>query len=108
MEAIETVSSEKPRRKTPPSETDRKKQLIRELGRKPSEEKVSLYVRKPSLAAATVEQDEKATNGTAGSNKSKRFMDKMAKKSVETDFLNTIVEEEKEKKPFQRKYPFNR
>ena len=37
------------RKKTPPgapSETERKKQLIRALGRKPSEERVSVYVRK--------------------------------------------------------------
>ncbi len=74
----------------------------RELGRRPSqqEEKVSLYVRKHSKKEEGEKEEDK--------NKARRFMDKMSKKSVDADFLNTI-EEEKEKKPFQnKKFPFNR
>lgn len=50
MEVIEGAEQEKqPRKKTPPSHEDiKKKALIRSLGRRPSEDKVSLYVRKPS------------------------------------------------------------
>ncbi len=44
--------------------------------------------------------------------KTKAFMDKMSKKQVDADFLNTIEEEEKrpeKKKPLEgKKYPFNR
>eukprot|EP00095_Tigriopus_kingsejongensis_P005218 maker-scaffold408_size180710-snap-gene-0.43 protein:Tk05218 transcript:maker-scaffold408_size180710-snap-gene-0.43-mRNA-1 annotation:"hypothetical protein SINV_13681" len=101
METIETVSTNG-RRKSPPSdEIDRKKQLIRELGRKPSEEKVSLYVRKPSIVPEKQASSE---------NKAKTFLDNMAKKSTEvpTDFLNTIEEESKKKQPLAKKYPFNR
>ena len=81
----------------------------RELGRRPSQqqEKVALYVKKPSAAPEEDEED---------SSKTKRFMDKMSKKSVDADFLNTIQEEkqqqqpkEEAKKPFQaKKFPFNR
>ena len=51
MEAVEDASGKyNARKKTPPSSAaEEKKRLIRELGRKPSEEKVSLYVRKPSI-----------------------------------------------------------
>jgi len=102
MEAVES-SSAAARKKTPPSDADRKKQLIRELGRKPSEERVSLYVRRQSDAGKKEENASKA----------KSFMDKMAKKTVETDFLKTIEEEEKpavaeKKSPFAKKYPLNR
>ena len=80
--------------------------MIRELGRKPSEEKVSLYVRKPSN-----EQKE------AEDNKAKKFLDSMARKSVEVEFLNTISEEKKRPttasnnspgEQIAKKYPFNR
>ena len=46
-----------------------RKRLIRELGRKPSEEKVSLYVRKPS------EEQKDVENTTT-----KKFMDSMARR----------------------------
>ena len=78
MEAIEKESSSK-RKKTPPgaaSETERKKQLIRALGRKPSEERVSVYVRKSSVdhtAAASPKN-----SPTEPENKTKQFMDTMA------------------------------
>ncbi len=68
---------------------------------------MALYVKKPSAAPEEDEED---------SSKTKRFMDKMSKKSVDADFLNTIQEEkqqqqpkEEAKKPFQaKKFPFNR
>ena len=41
-----------------------RKRLIRELGRKPSEEKVSLYVRKPSNETEEPEQTEQKTPAT--------------------------------------------
>ena len=104
MEVVEDHNLANPRKKTPPGPggEDRKK-LIRELGRKPSEEKVSLYVRK---ASEENEQEE---------NKAKKFLDSMARKSLEVpaDFLDTIKEEKNEVKPstgqqIAKKYPFNR
>ena len=104
IEAVEDANLANPRKKTPPGPggEDRKK-LIRELGRKPSEEKVSLYVRKPS---------EKETEEE---NKAKKFLDSMARKSLEVpaDFLDTIKEEKNEHTPsteqqIAKKYPFNR
>ena len=85
-----------------------RKRLIRELGRKPSEEKVSLYVRKPSNDSE--EQKDQQKNTTT-----KKFMDSMARRSMEVpaDFLDTISEEKNENKPttgqqIAKKYPFNR
>merc|ERR1712223_266110 len=73
-------------------------------GRKPSEEKVSLYVRKPS------EEQKDVENTTT-----KKFMDSMARRSMEVpaDFLDTISEEKNENKQttgqqIAKKYPFNR
>jgi len=93
------------RKKTPPghssssSPEDEKKRLIRELGRKPSVEKVSLYVRKSSV------EDSKTTsqptpNGNSEQSRSKKFIDSVARKTpdVPTDFLKTI-EEERTKSP---------
>ncbi len=69
---------------------------------------MSLYVRKQSK-----EEEKEEGDGGEGSSKARRFMDKMSKKSVDADFLNTIEEEEKReverKRPFQnKKFPFNR
>ena len=77
MEAIEKESSSK-RKKTPPgaaSETERKKQLIRALGRKPSEERVSVYVRKSSVDH-TPPKNSPSTEEPE--NKTKQFLDSMA------------------------------
>ena len=119
MDAVEDASGKReaanPRKKTPPGSDDRKK-LIRELGRKPSQEKVSLYVRKPSVT----EQD-KAGNKDGTTESAKKFIDSMTRRSMEVpaDFLNTI-EEERNKSPVEakdkqtpgqqlaKKYPFNR
>ena len=107
METVEVASGERDKRKkTPPGSGDDRKRLIRELGRKPSEEKVSLYVRKAS------EEEQEQNNPS----KSKQFMDSMARRSMEipTEFLNTIQEEkqpQKKNSPGQqiaKKYPFNR
>ena len=65
------------RKKTPPgaaSETERKKQLIRALGRKPSEERVSVYVRKSSVGDSVSPKN----SPTEPENKTKQFMDSMA------------------------------
>ena len=115
IKAMETISSTasngNSRRKTPPKEdAERKKQLIRDLGRKPSTEKVSLYVRKPSIAAQEPVDPSPATTSSSP-DKAKAFMDSMARRSMEvpTDFLKTIEEEKKEKNPLAgKKYPFNR
>ena len=56
-----------------------RKRLIRELGRKPSEEKVSLYVRKPSNETEEPEQTEQKTPATV-SGSAKKFMDSMARR----------------------------
>ena len=112
METVEVASGERDKRKkTPPGPGDDRKRLIRELGRKPSEEKVSLYVRKPS-------EEENGNNNSANNagSKSKQFMDNMARRSMEvpTEFLNTIQEEKPDaNKPstgqqIAKKYPFNR
>ena len=55
-----------------------RKRLIRELGRKPSEEKVSLYVRKPSNETEEPEQTEQKTPTATSS--AKKFMDSMARR----------------------------
>ena len=58
-----------------------RKRLIRELGRKPSEEKVSLYVRKPS------EEQKDVENTTT-----KKFMDSMARRWAITIYLNNYFD----------------
>ena len=87
-----------------------RKRLIRELGRKPSEEKVSLYVRKPSNETEEKEQKQEQEQSRA-----KKFIDSMARRSMEVpaDFLDTIREEKNENKQttgqqIAKKYPFNR
>ena len=79
------------------------------MGRKPSEEKVSLYVRKESNEVKESDEDEKDPKRGATT---KKFMDSMARKSMEVpaDFLDTIKEEKTEKPGQQiaKKYPFNR
>ena len=140
MEAVEDASGQhNARKKTPPSGSsqDEKKRLIRELGRKPSEEKVSLYVRKPSLekpATSTPSQQQQPSTQQQQqqqkdeTSRAQKFLDSMARRSTEvpTDFLNTI-EEERTKSPeylngstttngenttmgkiLAKKYPFNR
>ena len=69
------------RKKTPPgatSETERKKQLIRALGRKPSEERVSVYVRKSSVTGDHSASVSPKNSPTEPENKTKQFMDSMA------------------------------
>ena len=115
MEAVETTNNN--RKKTPPS-IDKKKQMIRELGRKPSDERVSLYVRRSSVAdnpGSDVTDDVKLRENS----RARQFMDSMeARKSMEipNDFLKTIEEENKksgkpqklaEEKP-PKKFPFFR
>jgi hypothetical protein len=83
MEAVEDASGKyNARKKTPPSSaTEEKKRLIRELGRKPSEEKVSLYVRKPSVENAapdltpTPQQQQKEEASRA-----QKFLDSMSRR----------------------------
>merc|ERR1712008_57598 len=102
MEIVEETSELReqanPRKKTPPGgknggdvRGEDRKRLIRELGRKPSEEKVSLYVRKPSEEQKDPEQTEQKTPATV-SGSAKKFMDSMARRSMEVpaDFLDTI------------------
>lgn len=120
LEVVEDASAKtEKRKKTPPSDVkqEEKKRLIRELGRKPSQEKVALYVRKQS----SVDKNEDAPPTTNGEeSKTKNFLDSMRKPvDVPTDFLNTI--EEERTKPtdakddkvtvgqkLAKKYPFNR
>ena len=103
LEVVEDANLANPRKKTPPGPGEDRKKLIRELGRRPSEEKVSLYVRKSS------------ENKDEEENKAKKFLDSMARKSLEVpaDFLDTIKEEKNENRPstgqqIAKKYPFNR
>ncbi len=123
MEAVEDASESRekanPRKKTPPGSTSEdRKRLIRELGRKPSEEKVSLYVRKPSnepSEEASEASSEPQSTGDQNS-RAKKFMDSMRRSmEVPADFLDTIKEEKGQdpNKPtpgqqIAKKYPFNR
>jgi len=124
MEAIEGASlrEKQPRKKTPPlseKEEERKKALIRSLGRRPSEDKVALYVRKQSSETKEPEKAEPVKLRQApDSSKKEKFLVDMARRSLEvpTDFLDKIDEEKKNPKaqdPVDRnnlpkKYPFNR
>ena len=95
---------------------DDRKKLIRELGRKPSEERVSLYVRKPSDQNEDTSHSSSQNQQTSeDQSRAKKFMDSMARRSMEVpaDFLDTIKEEKLENKPttgqqIAKKYPFNR
>ena len=91
------------------------------MGRRPSEDKVSLYVRKPSNEASskstedtssTVKTREKKDGGDVKKNK---FLQDMARRSLEvpTDFLDKIDDEKKaekarEEESASKKYPLNR
>jgi hypothetical protein len=91
------------------------KNIFRELGRKPSEERVSLYVRKPSIDAAATSKASPEPE-----NKTKQLLDSMAvRRSMEvpTEFLKTIEEEKSSARPQKKsaaaadvpkKFPFNR
>lgn len=117
MEAIEGASlqEKQPRKKTPPlgqREEERKKALIRSLGRRPSEDKVSLYLRKPSSESKPEEKEQVKLREKSGE-KNQQFLKDMARKSLEvpTDFLDKIEEEKREandSKILAKKYPFNR
>jgi len=109
MEAIEgaSLADKQPRKKTPPlsqKEEERKKALIRSLGRRPSEDKVSLYLRKPSNEAnngpaAKSDDHETSTvklrDNNKDDSKKNQFLKDMARRSLEvpTDFLDKIDEE---------------
>ena len=130
MEAVEGAVSS--RKKTPPGQSVdemKKKALIRSLGRRPSEDKISMYVRKPSSEEArksSIEkkklEDARKTTGDKkdGSevklrdkkddSKKSAFLQDMARRSLEvpTDFLDKIDEEKKEAEKNEKKYPFLR
>ena len=113
MEAIEGASNKGPRKRTPPSHEDmKKKALIRSLGRKPSEDKLALYVRKPSADKAE-DSSVKLRDKKPSSEDSKKsqFLQDMARRSLEvpTDFLDKIEEEKKStSETNNKKYPFHR
>merc|ERR550534_1080655 len=113
MEAIEGASNKGPRKRTPPSHEDmKKKALIRSLGRKPSEDKLALYVRKPSADKAE-DSSVKLRDKKPSSDDSKKsqFLQDMARRSLEvpTDFLDKIEEEKKSAlDTCNKKYPFHR
>ena len=98
MDVIEgaAIKEKSFRKRTPPSHEDmKKKALIRSLGRKPSEDKLALYVRKPSAdntEEAPVKMREKKSTDDS---KKSQFLQDMARRSLEvpTDFLDKIDEE---------------
>eukprot|EP00092_Neocalanus_flemingeri_P032005 GFUD01034784.1.p1 GENE.GFUD01034784.1~~GFUD01034784.1.p1 ORF type:complete len:1576 (+),score=438.20 GFUD01034784.1:631-4728(+) len=136
MEVIEGASLKEktPRKRTPPANEDmKKKALIRSLGRRPSEDKIALYVRKPSNETTTSPQinknDATKANGDVklrdkkppiDDSKKNQFLQDMARRSLEvpTDFLDKIDEEKKaagdnrtaldDGISSNKKYPFNR
>lgn len=119
MEVIEGASQKdkQPRKKTPPSHEDiKKKALIRSLGRRPSEDKVSLYVRKQSNETKNTPPNETKNTPPLSppaseteavkirdkkplpdDSKKNQFLQEMARRSLEvpTDFLDKIDEEKK-------------
>ena len=115
MEAIEgaSIKDKGLRKRTPPSHEDmKKKALIRSLGRKPSEDKLALYVRKPS-ADKNEDSSVKMRDKKPSSDDSKKsqFLQDMARRSLEvpTDFLDKIEEEKKSTLDTNnKKYPFHR
>jgi len=133
MEVIEGASLKEKttRKRTPPSNEDmKKKALIRSLGRRPSEDKLALYVRKASNESnqpANKTEGPKANGDVKlrdkkppiDDSKKNQFLQDMARRSLEvpTDFLDKIEEEKKstgESKSTAedgfpaKKYPFNR
>ena len=115
MEVIEgaSIKDKGLRKRTPPSHEDmKKKALIRSLGRKPSEDKLALYVRKPS-ADKNEDSSVKMRDKKPSSDDSKKsqFLQDMARRSLEvpTDFLDKIEEEKKSTLDTNnKKYPFHR
>merc|ERR1719219_1004579 len=113
MEAIEgaAIKDKTHRKRTPPSNEDmKKKALIRSLGRKPSEDKLALYVRKTSNETnGDVKMRDKKSSDDS---KKSQFLQDMARRSLEvpTDFLDKIEEEKKTSNSNSpsKKYPFNR
>merc|ERR1719412_2782419 len=133
MEVIEGASNKTPRKRTPPSSEDmKKKALIRSLGRKPSEDKIALYVRKtsndsghlaskPEPAKLKGEVKLREKKPPLDDSKKNQFLQDMARRSLEvpTDFLDKIDEEKKSaddnrlametnNSGLNKKYPFNR
>merc|ERR1719244_1119905 len=136
MEVIEGASLKEKtsRKRTPPSNEDmKKKALIRSLGRRPSEDKIALYVRKSSNEANNTASAPKADTSKANGevklrdkkpplddSKKNQFLQDMARRSLEvpTDFLDKIDEEKKAASDNRtasedgispaKKYPFNR
>ena len=114
MEAVEgaAIKDKGLRKRTPPSHEDmKKKALIRSLGRKPSEDKLALYVRKPSSEnseeTSVKLRDKKSSSGDS---KKSQFLQDMARRSLEvpTDFLDKIEEEKKSTIETGKKFPFHR
>ena len=114
MEAVEgaAIKDKGLRKRTPPSHEDmKKKALIRSLGRKPSEDKLALYVRKPSSEnseeTSVKLRDKKSSSGDS---KKSQFLQDMARRSLEvpTDFLDKIEEEKKSTLETGKKFPFHR
>ena len=92
MEAIEGAAIKEKRKRTPPSNKDSdKKSLIRSLGRKPSEDKLALYVRKPSTDN-NVEDVKMRDKKPGDDSKKDKFLKDMARRSneIETDFLDKM------------------
>jgi len=113
MEAIEGENNKKTfRKRTPPSHEDmKKKALIRSLGRKPSEDKIALYVRKPSADNKEDSQVKMRDKKSSDDSKKSQFLQDMARRSLEvpTDFLDKIDEEKKTLDPGNnKKFPFHR
>ena len=114
LKALEVVEdahakSEK-RKKTPPDiSQEEKRRLVRELGRKPSQEKVSLYVRKNSTG-----EEPNAEKEPTGSLKARQLIESVARKAVDVPqdlLLKPIAEEQPAPTVGQKlakKYPFNR
>ncbi|XP_040568629.1 uncharacterized protein form3 isoform X3 [Lepeophtheirus salmonis] len=102
IEAVEDANAKEiaNRKKTPPSSYDKKKAMIRELGRKNSDERVSLYVRRPSLLEQAGKVQNESGSESPKESRTKQFIDSMTRRSMEvpTDFLKTI-EEERTKSP---------
>merc|ERR1719244_1658474 len=111
MEVIEGASLKEKtsRKRTPPSNEDmKKKALIRSLGRRPSEDKIALYVRKPSNETSPQANKNEASKANGDvklrdkkppidDSKKTQFLQDMARRSLEvpTDFLDKIDEEKK-------------
>ena len=114
MEAIEgaAIKEKTSRKRTPPSHEDmKKKALIRSLGRKPSEDKLALYVRKQSSDNTEDTSVKLRDKKSSDESKKNQFLQDMARRSSEipTDFLDKIDEEKKSTlETGNKKYPFNR